>query len=89
MSRVLLSTGARRALPSRMPSPSGVVFLLPSARRLSKAGGLAGLSRPGVPQQSEAADIDCRHLVRRRLKDVAIVMDLREFAPAGGRATSG
>ena len=35
---------------------------------------------------SEAADVDHGQLVGRRLKDVAIVMDLHELAPVGGRA---
>jgi hypothetical protein len=42
---------------------------------------------PSVRQRSEAVDVDCAQLVWRRLKDVAIVMDLHELAPVGGRAT--
>jgi hypothetical protein len=34
-------------------------------------------------------DVDVGQLVRRRLKDVAVVMHLHEFAPVGGRPTSG
>jgi hypothetical protein len=34
-------------------------------------------------------DVDCGQLIRRRLKDVAIIRDLHELAPVGGRAASG
>ncbi len=36
-----------------------------------------------------AVDVDHAQLVRRDLKDVAIVMGLHEFAPVGGRAARG
>ena len=58
MSRAILSPGARRALPSRMPSPSGVAFFLPSVRSRSEAGHLAASLMPRVLQESEAADVD-------------------------------
>ena len=58
MSRVLLSPGAGRALPSRMPSPSGVAFFVPLVRSLSEAGHLAASLMPRVRHDSEAADVD-------------------------------
>ena len=42
-----------------------------------------------VRRRSEAVDVDRGQFVGRGLKDVAIVMDLHELAPVGGRATSG
>jgi hypothetical protein len=44
---------------------------------------------PSVRQRSEAVDVDCGQLVWRRLKDVAVVMDLHELAPVGGWAADG
>ena len=34
-------------------------------------------------------DIDCGQLVGRRLKDIAVVVHLHEFAPVGRRPASG
>jgi hypothetical protein len=34
-------------------------------------------------------DVDCGQVVWRSLKDVAVVVDLDELAPVGGRATRG
>jgi cation/acetate symporter len=42
-----------------------------------------------VRHRSEAVNIDRGQFVGRGLKDVAIVMDLHELAPVGGRSTSG
>jgi hypothetical protein len=42
---------------------------------------------PHVRQRSEAVDVDHGQVVGRGLKDVALVMDLHEFAPVGGRAS--
>jgi hypothetical protein len=73
--------------PACLPAWSGV---FPArARSLSESGRLAASSMPSVRQRSEAVDVDCGQLVWRGLKDVAIVMDMHEFAPVGGRATSG
>jgi len=44
---------------------------------------------PRVRHRLEAADVDHGQLVGRRLEDVAVVVDLDELAPVGGRATSG
>ena len=41
-----------------------------------------------VRHRSEAVNIDRGQFVGRGLNDVAIVMDLHELAPVGGRATS-
>jgi len=49
---------------------------LASALRLSSSGLMAASLVPRLRQRSEAADVDRRHLVRQRLKDVAIVMGL-------------
>ena len=40
----------------------------------------------GTP--SQAADVDHRQVYERGWKDVAVVMDLNEFFPVGGRAQS-
>ena len=42
-----------------------------------------------IRHRSEAVNIDRGQFVGRGLKDIAIVMDLHELAPVGGRATSG
>jgi hypothetical protein len=44
---------------------------------------------PSVRHSSEPVDVDCGQLIRRRLKDVAIIRDLHELAPVGGRAAGG
>ena len=44
---------------------------------------------PCAIARSEAVDIGHGQLVRQGLKDVAIVMDLHELAPVGGRASGG
>jgi len=54
-----------------------VAFFLPSAQRLSQSGGLAGLSRPGVPQQSEAVDVD-----RGQFEGPAAMMRISLDSPA-------
>ena len=41
---------------------------------------------PHVRHRSELVDVDRGQLVGRRLKDIAIVMDLHELTPVGGRA---
>jgi hypothetical protein len=41
-----------------------------------------------VRRWSKAVDIDRGQLVRRRLKDVAVVMELHEVAPVGRRAAA-
>jgi hypothetical protein len=44
---------------------------------------------PNVRQRSEAIGVDRRQHVWRRLKDVAVCVDLHELAPVGGRAAGG
>ena len=60
--------------PQRRPAPSPPV---PGLRCLASG------------TRSAAVDVDHWQIVGRGLKDVAIVMDLHELAPVGGRATSG
>ena len=60
-----------------------------SARSLSESGRLAASWWPGARHGSEAVDVSCRQLVYPSLKDVAVVVDLDEFAPVGGRPASG
>jgi hypothetical protein len=61
-----------------------VVISCGPAGRPPAAWWLASMLR--VRRWSEAVDIDRGQLVRRRLKDVAVVMELHEFAPVGRRA---
>ena len=63
----------------------GGVFLA-SAQTVSSSA-VSGASTPRVRRGAEAVNIDCGQFVGRGLKDVAIVMDLHELAPAGRRAT--
>ena len=42
---------------------------------------------PRGRHRSEALDVDTGQLVGRRLKDIAVVMRLDEFAPVGGRSS--
>ena len=44
---------------------------------------------PRVRYGSEAVDIDRGQFVGRRLKDIAVVVHLHEFAPVGRRPASG
>lgn len=48
-----------------------------------------GASPPRVRHRSEAVDIDHGQLAMRRLKVVAVIVHLDEFAPVGRRATGG
>ena len=76
---------------SRHPNawlPPGVAFFLPSARSLSESGRVAASLMPRVRHRSEAVDIDHGQLVYPSLNRFAIVMDLHELAPVGGRAAS-
>jgi hypothetical protein len=59
-----------------------------AAQSLSDSRRLGASLVPSGRQRSEAVDVDRGQLVRRFLKDVAIVMDLHEFAPVGGRPAS-
>jgi hypothetical protein len=54
---------------------------LASALRLSSSGLMAASLAPRLRQRSKAADVDRRHLVRQRLKNVAIVMGLHRSRP--------
>jgi hypothetical protein len=47
------------------------------------------LSCPRVRQRSEPVDVDRGQLGYPSLKDIAVVMDLHEPAPVGGRSASG
>ena len=67
--------------------PCSDVFLA-SARTASQFA-VSWVSAACVRQRSEAVDVDHGQLVRRDLKDVAIVMGLHEFTPVGGRAAGG
>ena len=60
----------------------------PSAQSLFESGRVAASLIPRVRHRSEAVNIDRGQFVGRGLKDVAIVMDLHELAPVGGRAAS-
>ena len=44
---------------------------------------------PSVRHSSETVDVDCGQVVWRLLKDVAVVVDLNQLAPVGGRAAGG
>jgi len=44
---------------------------------------------PSARHSSEAVDVDCGQVVWRRLKDVAVVVDLNQLAPVGGRPAGG
>jgi hypothetical protein len=50
---------------------------------------IPGASTHRVRRRSEAVNVDRGQLVGRGLKDVAVVMDLHDLAPVGGRASSG
>jgi hypothetical protein len=65
--------------------PRAVVVFV-RRRRLRPSLPFPGASAACVRARSDAVDIDHGQLVRRGLKDVAIVMGLHEFAPVGGRA---
>ena len=65
-----------------------MAFFLPSARSLSASGRVAASLMPRVRHRSEAVDIDHGQLVYAFLNRFAIVMDLHELAPVGGRAAS-
>ena len=74
-------------VPRSFPSTLKVEFFLLARARLETAL-LAGRPHRGIECPSEAADVDRRHLVGRRLEDVAVVMGLDEFAPVDRRAPS-
>jgi len=80
--------GVRSGFLETPRNPFGGVFLgvLPQTASQSAGPGLRCLAS-GTP--SAAVDVDHLQIVGRGLKDVAIVMDLHELAPVGGRATSG
>jgi len=67
-------------LPSPAFPPLSGGFLA-SAQRLSSSGLMATSLVSRLRQRSEAADVDRRHLVRQRLKDVAVVMGLHRSRP--------
>jgi len=54
--------------------------------RVRRPGGLVATWRPAAVR---GWNIDRGQIVGRGLKDVAVVMDLHELAPVGGRATNG
>jgi hypothetical protein len=74
-------------LPERLPSPAESRFSRLGADRLP--GRPSGAWMPRGRHRSEAVDVDTGQLVYPSLKDSAVVMRLDEFAPDGGRATSG
>ena len=88
MSRVLQSPGPHHAFPCPPAFPLWSGVFLVSARSLSEFGGLTALLCPRPRHGSEAVDVDRGQLVYPSLKDVAVIVDLYEFAPVGGRATS-
>jgi len=67
--------------------PCGGVFLASTQTVSSTA--VPGASTPGVRHRSEAVNVDHLQFVERHLNRFAVVMRLEEFAPVGGRATSG
>ena len=91
MSRLLPLPGlapAQKAGPGVGHLPPRVAFFLPSAQSLSESGRVAASLMPRVRHRSEAVDIDHGQLVYPSLNRFAIVMDLHELAPVGGRAAS-
>ena len=79
---------APKVVPGTQGLPLEVAFFLPSARSLSESGRVAASLMPRVRHRSEAVDIDHGQLVYAFLNRFAIVMDLHELAPVGGRAAS-
>ena len=79
--------GARRRFPETPLTPGGGDFLT-SSQTVSQSAG-PGASVPCVRHGSQAAEIDRGQLVGRRLKDIAVVVHLHEFAPVGRRPASG
>ncbi len=69
-------------------SPCGGVFLA-AARTLSESGLMAASVTTRVRLRSKAVNVDCGQFVRRRVKDVAIVIDLHELTPVGRPDTAG
>jgi hypothetical protein len=89
VSRVLLCPGPHQVLPDPPALPLRSGGFLVCARSLSESGRVAAALMPRVRHRSEAVDIDHGQLVGRHLNRFAVVMRLDEFAPVGGRATSG
>ena len=88
MSRVLLCPGPHQVLPNPPALPLRSGGFLVCARSLSESGRVAAALMPRVRHRSEAVDIDHGQLVYAFLNRFAIVMDLHELAPVGGRAAS-
>ena len=86
---MLQSLGPHQAFPGPPAFPLWSGVFLVSARSLSESGGLTALLCPRPRPGSEAVDVDCGLVVYPSLKDVAVVVDLDEFAPVGGRAARG
>ena len=88
MSRVPRLLGPTRRHPERLPFPLAVAFfrIRRGVSPKPAAWWLASILR--VRRWSEAVDVDRGPLVSRRLKDVAVIMELHEFAPVGTRAAS-
>jgi len=79
--------GVRSGLLETRRTPFGGVFLASRADRVPIRSFPTCVGR--VRHRSEVVDVDHGQFVGRGLKDVAIVMDLHELAPVGGRVTSG
>jgi len=70
--------------PKRRSRPAAIAFFSPRRRPSPESPSRALM--PHVRHRSELVDVDRGQLVGRRLKDIAIVMDLHELTPVGGRA---
>jgi len=79
--------GVRSGFLETPRTPFGGVFLASEQHRVPVRSFPTCVGR--VRHRSEAVNIDRGQFVGRGLKDVAIVMDLHELAPVGGRSTSG
>jgi hypothetical protein len=70
--------------PKHRSRPAAIAFFSPRRRPSPESPSRALM--PHVRHRSELVDVDRGQLVGRRLKDIAIVMDLHELTPVGGRA---
>jgi len=97
VSRVLQSCWSHISLvpqgvPESPESPASAAWndgSLAAVQKPSSSGLMAASLVPRLRQRTEAADVDRRHLVRRGLIDVAIVIRMNELAPGGGRPAGG
>ena len=64
----------------------GRIFLVGADRRRNPSSRGPIAPWHGIP--SEAVDVNHGQLLGRRLEDVAVIVNLHELAPVGGRATS-